>query len=90
MYIGQVAGTVVATIKHPMFEGHKLLLVERLDLAGQATAKYDIAVDSVQAGVGDRVLGARRGQRRAPGAERRTLGSRPLRHRRHHRRGASG
>ena len=56
MYIGQVAGTVVATIKHPMFVGHKLLLVERLDLAGKVTSKYDIAVDSVQAGVGDRVL----------------------------------
>lgn len=56
MYIGQVAGTVVATIKHPMFEGCKLLLVERLDLANQPTPKYDIAVDSVQAGVGDRVL----------------------------------
>ncbi len=56
MYIGQVAGTVVATIKHPIFAGHKLLLVERLDLAGRATPKYDICVDTVQAGVGDRVL----------------------------------
>jgi len=56
MYIGQVAGTIVATIKHPMFVGHKLLLVERLDLEGRTTPKYDIAVDSVQAGVGDRVL----------------------------------
>ena len=56
MYIGRVAGTVVATIKHRMFEGRKLLLVERLDLDGQPTPKYDIAVDSAQAGVGDRVL----------------------------------
>ena len=56
MYIGQVSGTVVATIKHRMFEGHKLLLVERLDLDGAATAKYDIAVDTAQAGPGDRVL----------------------------------
>ncbi len=56
MYIGQVTGTVVATIKHPMFVGHKLLLVERLDLDGHVSARYDIAVDSVQAGVGDRVL----------------------------------
>lgn len=56
MYIGQVAGTVVATIKHPMYIGHKLLVVERLDLAGRRQAKYDIAVDTVQAGVGDRVL----------------------------------
>ena len=56
MYIGQVAGTVVATIKHEAFDGHKLLLVERLDLDGQPTADYDICVDMVQAGVGDRVL----------------------------------
>jgi ethanolamine utilization protein EutN len=56
MYVGQVAGTVVATIKHRMFAGHKLLIVERLDLEGNVTPKYDIAVDSVQAGVGDRVL----------------------------------
>ena len=56
MYIGRVAGTVVATIKHRVFEGHKLLLVERLDLEDKATAKYDITVDTAQAGVGDRVL----------------------------------
>lgn len=56
MYIGQVAGSVVATIKHEAFTGHKLLLVERLDLDGQPTADYDICVDVVRAGVGDRVL----------------------------------
>ena len=56
MYIGQVAGTVVATIKHRIFASHKLLLVERLDLSGKVTPYYDIAVDAVQAGVGDRVL----------------------------------
>lgn len=56
MYIGRVTGTIVATIKHPLFEGRKLLLVERLDLNGKPQSKYDIAVDSVQAGVGDRVL----------------------------------
>ncbi len=56
MYIGQVAGTVVATIKHPAFAGRKLLLVERLDLEGEPTAEYDICVDAVRAGVGDRVL----------------------------------
>jgi microcompartment protein CcmK/EutM len=56
MYIGQVAGTVVATIKHPFFMGRKLLFVERLELTGQTTTRYDIAVDTVQAGVGDRVL----------------------------------
>ena len=56
MYIGQVAGTVVATIKHEAFNGRKLLLVERLDLDGTPTADYDICVDAARAGVGVRVL----------------------------------
>ncbi len=56
MYIGQVSGTVVATIKNELFQGRKLLVVDRLDLDGQPTPKYDIAVDMVQAGVGDVVL----------------------------------
>ncbi len=56
MYIGKVYGTVVATIKHETYNRHKLLLVERLTLAGEAMPKYDLCVDMVQAGVGDRVL----------------------------------
>ena len=56
MYIGRVCGTVVATIKNELFEGRKLLVVDKLDLAGKATSKYDIAVDMVQAGVGDVVV----------------------------------
>ena len=56
MYIGRVSGTVVATIKNELFENRKLLVVDKLDLDGQATSKYDIAVDMVQAGVGDLVL----------------------------------
>jgi len=56
MYIGRVAGTVVATIKNELYEGRKLLVVDKLSLEGQPTAKYDIAVDMVQAGVGDLVM----------------------------------
>jgi microcompartment protein CcmK/EutM len=56
MYIGRVTGTVVATIKNELFEGRKLLVVDKLDLEGQPTPKYDIAVDMVQAGVGDLVV----------------------------------
>jgi microcompartment protein CcmK/EutM len=56
MYIGRVSGTVVATIKNELFEGRKLLVVDKLNLAGQRTAKYDIALDMVQAGKGDLVL----------------------------------
>lgn len=56
MFIGRVIGTVVSTIKVPMYEGRKILVVERLDLEGKPEAKYWLAVDVVQAGVGDRVL----------------------------------
>lgn len=56
MYIGRVFGNVVATIKHPTFARHKLLLVERLAPDGTPTPRYDICVDTVQAGVGDTVL----------------------------------
>ncbi|MGD8625223.1 MAG: EutN/CcmL family microcompartment protein [Anaerolineae bacterium] len=56
MYIGRVRGTVVATIKNELYQGRKLLVVDKLDLDGRPTAKYDIAVDIVQAGKGDLVL----------------------------------
>jgi microcompartment protein CcmK/EutM len=56
VYIGLVSGTVVATIKDEAFRGRKLLLVDRLGLDNQPTGEYDICVDTVQAGVGDRVL----------------------------------
>ena len=56
MYIGKVIGSVVSTIKISHLEDHKLLLVDQLDLEGQETGQYDIAVDVVQAGPGDTVL----------------------------------
>jgi microcompartment protein CcmK/EutM len=56
MYIGKVVGTVVATVKISHLDGRKLLLVDQLDLAGNETGDYDIAVDTVQAGPGDTVL----------------------------------
>lgn len=56
MYIGRVFGNVVATIKHPFFDGRKLMLVERLRPEGAAESRYDIAVDLVQAGPGDTVI----------------------------------
>lgn len=56
MYIAKVIGNVVATIKHPFFEGRKLLLVQKIGLDGSLTHNYDIAVDDVLAGIGDKVL----------------------------------
>jgi microcompartment protein CcmK/EutM len=47
---------VVATIKISHLESRKLLLVDQLDLQGQETGYYDIAVDVAQAGPGDTVL----------------------------------
>ena len=56
MYIGKVIGNVVSTIKIDHLDRHKLLLVDMLDLDGNETGYYDIAVDVVQAGPGDTVL----------------------------------
>jgi microcompartment protein CcmK/EutM len=56
MYIGRVVGPVVATIKISHLEGRRLLLVDQLDLDGQPSGDYDIAVDVAQAGPGDTVL----------------------------------
>jgi ethanolamine utilization protein EutN len=56
MYIGKVIGTVVATVKISHLEGRKLLLVDQVDLRGQETGYYDVAVDVAQAGPGDTVL----------------------------------
>lgn len=76
MYIGRVIGTVVSTIKIDHLQDHKLLLVDQLDLDGNETGDYDIAVDVAQAGPGDTVLvidegnGARQVLNLDPGAVR--------------------
>ena len=69
MYIGRVAGNVVATIKDEAFTGRKLLLVERLDLSGRESGDYDICVDVAQAGPGDQVLGEGNGARQILGRQ---------------------
>jgi len=56
LHIGKVSGTVVATFKDKVFEGKKLLIVDRLTPEGEPTGHYWIAVDDVQAGVGDTVM----------------------------------
>jgi ethanolamine utilization protein EutN len=56
MIIGTVTGEIHSTISHPFYSGKKLLLVEREDGTGRRTGAYVIAVDTVDAGVGDRVL----------------------------------
>ena len=55
MKVGRVASTVVSTISHPFFDGKRLLLCHIVDRHGRTTG-YTIAVDRVDAGVGDPVL----------------------------------
>jgi microcompartment protein CcmK/EutM len=56
MVIAKVVGTVVSSQKNAKLEGTKLLLVQPLDLEGMARGGVVLAIDSVDAGVGDRVL----------------------------------
>jgi ethanolamine utilization protein EutN len=56
MLIGRVTGTVVATQKHRKLEGAKLLLVQVLTLDDQARGVPLLTIDSVGAGVGEKVL----------------------------------
>jgi ethanolamine utilization protein EutN len=56
MLIARVVGDVVATRKHASHEGRKALLVQPLNLDGSDRGDALIALDAVDAGVGDRVL----------------------------------
>jgi microcompartment protein CcmK/EutM len=56
MQIARVVGTVVATQKHRKFEGAKLLLVQPVTLDDQPRGTALLAVDSVGAGVHEKVL----------------------------------
>lgn len=62
MLIGQVIGSVVATQKNDKLQGAKLLLVQPLDLRRQPRGVAILAIDSVDAGVGDRVLVVQEGR----------------------------
>ena len=61
MLIGRVVGELVATQKHPSHEGRKLLLVQPLNLDGSNRGDAVVALDAVDAGVGDKVLVATEG-----------------------------
>ena len=56
MQIARVIGTVVATRKHFKFEGAKLLLVQPVSLDDTPRGTPLLAVDSVGAGVHEKVL----------------------------------
>jgi microcompartment protein CcmK/EutM len=59
--IARVVGNVVATQKQQAHEGKKILLVQPLDLEDQPTGDAFVALDAVDAGIGDRVLAVQEG-----------------------------
>ena len=56
MIIGRVTGTIYSTINHEFYDNKKLMIIDKLDGHGKTTGKYLIAIDTVEAGIGDRVL----------------------------------
>ena len=56
MKVGRVTGQVVSTLKHPHLDGKRLLVVEPEAQSGLAGGPPVIAVDTIGADVGERVL----------------------------------
>lgn len=52
----RVVGPLWASVKHPAFAGHPLFVVQPLDETGADTGASFVAIDHVQAGVGDKVI----------------------------------
>ncbi len=56
MKIAKVVGVTISTIKQEKLHGRKLLVVKETDESGEVIGKPLVAVDVVEAGVGDLVL----------------------------------
>jgi len=57
MIIGRVVGTVVATSKHELLVGSKILVVQETNPQGEdIVGKFYVAVDTVGAGPGEPVI----------------------------------
>lgn len=61
MKLCRVTGTSTATVKQPVYDGRKVLVVEPLSPELEPRGASFLAVDFVQAGVGDTVLVAQEG-----------------------------
>jgi microcompartment protein CcmK/EutM len=56
MFLGEVLGTVVSPVQHPVLDGQRLLLVRVVTPDGRAAGRTRVAIDRAGAGVGERVL----------------------------------
>lgn len=62
MFLAKISGNVVSTQKNQYLSGHKLLLVKKVDLLGNfIDTKDEIALDIIDAGIGDLVLVVKEG-----------------------------
>ena len=52
----RVVGPMWASVKHPAYAGKALFVVQPVDELGADTGTSFVAVDTVQAGVGDKVI----------------------------------
>jgi carbon dioxide concentrating mechanism protein CcmL len=74
MQIARVCGTVVSTQKESSLTGVKFLVVQYIDDEGQTVPGYEVAADSVGAGVDEWVLVSRgSAARQTPGCDGRPL-----------------
>ncbi len=62
MTLCKVTGTIVATQKNEHLRSRKILIVQPIDLEGRPIGRDVLAIDSVDAGVGDTVLAIQEGQ----------------------------
>jgi microcompartment protein CcmK/EutM len=56
MILSKVTGTIVSTQKNETLHEYKLLIVQPIDLEGNPIGRDMLAIDRVDAGVGDTVL----------------------------------
>jgi carbon dioxide concentrating mechanism protein CcmL len=74
MQIARVRGTVTSTQKEPSLRGIKFLVLQLIDEEGQPLPVYEVAADSVGAGIDEWVLVSRgSAARQVPGSEQRPL-----------------
>lgn len=61
MYLARVLGSIVSTLKHPAYDGTKLMIVQPIKPNGESEGPPAVAVDTVGSGIGEQVLVIRQG-----------------------------
>ncbi len=61
MILSKVIGTIVSTQKNPTLKEYKILIIQPINLDGKYIDRDILALDSVDAGIGDTVLAVQEG-----------------------------